>query len=91
MAGLEAGNGEKSTDPDDIPEMVAIARYNGNGSLDTTFGSDGVALLNNASVFQGIDQIALLTTKWFEPAAGGASRFPAHRMNAPVRLPLEAR
>jgi uncharacterized delta-60 repeat protein len=61
MAGLEAGNGEKPTNPDDISEMVAIARYNTNGSLDTTFGSGGVALLNNASVFQGIDQIALLT------------------------------
>jgi uncharacterized delta-60 repeat protein len=61
MAGLEDGNGEKATNPDAIPEMVAIARYNSNGSLDTTFGSGGVALFNNASVFQGINQIALLS------------------------------
>jgi uncharacterized delta-60 repeat protein len=62
MAGLEAGNGEKPTNPDDIPEMVAIARYNTNGSLDTTFGSGGIALLNNASVFQGVPLIALLSS-----------------------------
>jgi hypothetical protein len=30
------GNGEKPTNPDVIPEMVAIARYNTNGSLDNT-------------------------------------------------------
>jgi uncharacterized delta-60 repeat protein len=61
MAGLMAGNGEKPTNPDDIPEMVAVARYNTNGSLDATFGSGGVALLNNASTFQGVSQLALLT------------------------------
>jgi uncharacterized delta-60 repeat protein len=62
LAGLEGGNGEKSTNPNDIPNMVALARYNANGSLDTTFGNDGVVLLNIASVFQGIEQIALLTS-----------------------------
>jgi uncharacterized delta-60 repeat protein len=61
MAGLEGGNGEKSTNPDAIPNMVAVARYNTNGSLDTTFGSGGVALLNNASTLQGANQLALLT------------------------------
>ena len=61
MAGLMDGNGEKPTNPNEIPEMVAVARYNTNGSLDTTFGSGGVALLNNASTFQGISQLALLT------------------------------
>jgi uncharacterized delta-60 repeat protein len=62
MAGLEGGNGEKPTNPNNIPNMVALARYNANGSLDTTFGNDGVVLLNIASVFQGIEQIALLTS-----------------------------
>jgi len=61
MAGLEGGNGEKSTNPDAIPNMVAVARYDTNGSLDTTFGSGGVALLNNASTLQGANQLALLT------------------------------
>lgn len=61
MAGLMDGNGERPTNPDDIPEMVAVARYNTNGSLDTTFGRGGVALLNNASTFQGVSQLALLT------------------------------
>lgn len=61
MAGLMDGNGEKPTNPDDIPEMVAVARYNSNGSLDTTFGRGGVALLKNASTFQGVSQLALLT------------------------------
>jgi uncharacterized delta-60 repeat protein len=62
MAGLEAGNGEKGTNPDAIPEMVAIARYNTNGSLDSTFGSGGVALLNNASFFQGVPLVGLLSS-----------------------------
>jgi uncharacterized delta-60 repeat protein len=62
MAGLEGGNGEKPTNPNDIPNMVALVRYNANGSFDTTFGNDGVVLLNIASVFQGIEQIALLTS-----------------------------
>ena len=62
LAGHEGGNGEKSTNPNDIPNMVALARYNANGSLDATFGNDGVVLLNIASVFQGIEQIALLTS-----------------------------
>ena len=31
-------------------------------AADTTFGNDGVVLLNIASVFQGIEQIALLTS-----------------------------
>ena len=61
MAGLEGGNGEKSTNPDAIPNMVAVARYNTNGSLDTTFGSGGVALLNDASTLPGANQLALLT------------------------------
>lgn len=62
MAGLEGGNGEKPTNPNNIPNMVVLARYNANGSLDTTFGNDGVDLLNIASTFQGIEQIALLTS-----------------------------
>jgi uncharacterized delta-60 repeat protein len=62
MAGMEDGNGERATNPGNIPEMVALARYNSNGSLDSTFGSGGVALLNNASAFQGINQIALLSS-----------------------------
>jgi len=62
MAGLEGGNGERPTNPNDIPNMVVLARYNANGSLDTTFGNDGVDLLNIASTFQGIEQIALLTS-----------------------------
>jgi uncharacterized delta-60 repeat protein len=61
MAGLMAGNGEKPTNANEIPEMVAVARYNINGSLDTTFGSGGVTLLNNASTFQGVSQLALMT------------------------------
>jgi hypothetical protein len=42
--------------------MVAIASYDTNGSLDTTFGSGGVALLNNSSDFQGIPPIGLLSS-----------------------------
>jgi len=61
MAGLEGGNGERPTNPNNIPNMVAIARYNANGSLDTTFGNDGVALLNDASTLPGANQLALLT------------------------------
>ena len=60
MAGLEGGNGEKPTNPGFIPNMVSIARYNSNGTLDSTFGSDGVALLNIATTFEGAAQIALL-------------------------------
>lgn len=61
MAGLEGGNGERPTNPDDIPNMVVVARYNTDGSLDTTFGSGGVALLNDASTLPGANQLALLT------------------------------
>jgi uncharacterized delta-60 repeat protein len=61
MAGLEGGNGEKPTNPDSIPNMVVVARYNTNGNLDTTFGSGGVALLNDASTLPGANQLALLT------------------------------
>jgi hypothetical protein len=46
VGGLEDGNGEKPTNPDEIPEMLSLARYNSDGSLDTTFGTDGVSLLN---------------------------------------------
>jgi len=61
MTGLEGGNGEKPTNPDSIPNMVVVVRYNTNGSLDTTFGSGGVALLNDASTLPGANQLALLT------------------------------
>ena len=61
MTGLEGGNGEKPTNPDSIPNMVVVVRYNTNGSLDTTFGSGGVALLNDASALPGANQLALLT------------------------------
>jgi uncharacterized delta-60 repeat protein len=60
MGGLEDGNGERPTNPDDIPEMLSIARYNSNGSLDTTFGTGGVSLLNIAATVPGPSQIALL-------------------------------
>lgn len=60
MGGLEDGNGERPTNPDDIPQMLSIVRYNSNGSLDTTFGTGGVSLLNIAATVPGPSQIALL-------------------------------
>jgi uncharacterized delta-60 repeat protein len=53
MGGFEDGGGKH------IPGMMSMVRYNSNGSLDTTFGTDGISLVT--AVLLGPETLALLS------------------------------
>jgi hypothetical protein len=63
MGGTEDGNGEKSTNPTEIPAMFSIARYNSNGR--DTFGTDGVSLLATPGSAPGPVALALLSNSHY--------------------------
>jgi uncharacterized delta-60 repeat protein len=53
MGGFEDGGGKE------VPGMLSFARFNGNGVLDTTFGTAGVSLVTPAVI--GPDALAILS------------------------------